>query len=346
MPNFDSGAYFLTVLCPVNVEPLPDEDLVKGISPPKTGTSPVHMLRRQLARLAPAQQTPESMDDQTKSPFTYNTRVHFARFVVIDDAMYVGRKPRNAIVSQLVQLLPVGEGLKKRFDPVIPQIQDHLPNPYLFFSMDFDAPDGAEESRDSLLRELWSHDGCREDLKSIFQYCRQFLERVRDDDPQSFAKYIADCQVETTMPFHDYFMDNVPVNALPSPIKQIGVWALVTTAATFVLLQWLVLPGLLGCFGLLLALLLSLAAGVFAGYRLVVAAGQKPFPAAPNSTLPEVLKSLYVKNAFTRFAIENQMLSIDPSRAQTLYEQFGSFLSAEKPQDLNQPTQQPGVIGF
>ena len=249
-------------------------------------------------------------------------------------------------LSQLLQLLPVGEALKKKFDPIIPQAQDHLPNPYLFFSMDFDAPDGGDESRDSLLRALWAHDECRAHLKSIFQYCRQFLLRVRDDDPHSFAKYIADCQVETTMPFHDYFMDGVPVNALPSPIKQIGIWALVAAVVAFALLQWFVVPEFLGCFGLLLALLLALGAGVFVGYRLVVAAGQKPFPAAPNSTLPEVLKSLYVKNAFTRFAIENQMLSTDPSQAQTLYERFGAFLAAEKPQDVDQPTQQPGVVGF
>ena len=71
--------------------------------------------------------------------------------------MYVGRKTNDAILSQLIAILPfVSPSIKKKFDPIIPQPEDRLPNPYLFFSMDFDAPDGSDESRNSLLRELWS----------------------------------------------------------------------------------------------------------------------------------------------------------------------------------------------
>lgn len=347
MPNFDMGAYFLTVLCPVSTTTLPDDKAAKGVAPARTGTSPVHALREQLARLAPAQQTPESVDDKAKSPFVYHTRVHFARFVVIDDAMYVGRKTNDAILSQLIAILPfVSPSIKKKFDPIIPQPEDRLPNPYLFFSMDFDAPDGSDESRDSLLRELWSGHESGKLLKNIFHYCEEFPQRVRDDDPQAFAKYIADCQVETTMPFHDYFMDNVPVSKLPSPAKNILIAAVAAIVGTFAVLQWLVLPEFLGCLRYLISIPLALAVGVFLGVRLTVAAGQKPFPPAPSSTLPEVLKSLHVKNAFTRFVIDNQARSIDPADAQTLYDRFGAFLEAEKPLDLNGPTQEPGVIGF
>ena len=56
MPNFDSGAYFLTVLCPVETAtiPLPSPESLN--SPGRGGTSPVHELRKALAELAPAQQ--------------------------------------------------------------------------------------------------------------------------------------------------------------------------------------------------------------------------------------------------------------------------------------------------
>ena len=38
-----------------------------------------------------------------------------------------------------------------------------------------------------------------------------------------------------------------------------------------------------------------------------MAAGAKPFPTAPDSDLPTVLKALHLQHAFTRFAIDNQM---------------------------------------
>jgi hypothetical protein len=346
MPNFDSGAYFLTVLCPVETATIPTRSPESRDSPSGGGTSPVHDLRKALAELAPAQQTTATCDGDLKSPFSYNLRAHFARFVVIDDFMFVGRKPENAWISTIVQALPyVSERFKQKFDPIIPQPQDHLRHPYLFFSADFDARDGSDESRDSFLRDLWSEPRSREDLKKIFCYCRDFSARVRDDSPESFAKYIADCQVETTMPFHDYWMDNVPINALPQPgLKILAASVGAGVIASFLLHSWLFSGW--GCLGLLLTLIGGLAAAVFVGNALVLIAGSKPFPAAPNSTLPEVLKSLHVKNAFTQFIIDNQLASVDPAAAGDLQRRFREFLEQERPDDLQGPTQSPGVIGF
>ena len=281
-----------------------------------------------------------------KSPFSYNLRAHFARFVVIDDFMFVGRKPTDGFLENVVPALPfLSKRFKQKFDPIVPQPQDHLRHPYLFFSADFDAADGGDESRDSFLRELWSEPKSREDLKKIFRYCRDFNARVREDEPQSFAKYIADCQVETTMPFHDYWMDNVPMNALPQPGRKIGLWSLAAAIAAFLLLHFWLFAGW-GCLGLLLSLIGAIGAAVVVGNALVVIEGSKPFPAAPDSTLRDVLKSLHVKNAFTQFIIDNQLASVDPAAAGDLQRRFREFLEQERPDDVAGPTQSPGVIGF
>ena len=79
-----------------------------------------------------------------------------------------------------------------------------------------------------------------------------------------------------------------------------------------------------------------------------MAAGRKPFPAAPDSDLPTVLKSLHLQRAFTRFAIDSQMQAAGPdaASAQQLYDEFAAFVAANKPDDLHDPTQAPGVIGI
>ena len=60
-------------------------------------------------------------------------------------------------------------------------------------------------------------------------------------------------------------------------------------------------------------------------------AGAKPFPAAPDSDLPTVLKALHLQRTFTRFAIDNQLLAADPASAQELHAAFRDFV------DVNQP---------
>ena len=68
--------------------------------------------------------------------------------------------------------------------------------------------------------------------------------------------------------------------------------------------------------------------------------GRKPFPTAPNSNLPAVLKALYVQRQFTGLAIAAQAQD-----DQTLYDLFGRFVVEHKPTDPRTPTQEPGVIG-
>ncbi len=349
MPNFDSGTYFLTALLPVdNGSLILDDTGASGNLPKKAVTSPVHALRKELARLAPAQQSPQTAPNGPQSPFARNLRTHFARFVVIDDTAFVGRKTTDAVLGALLAALPfTSAGFKAKFDPIVPQPQDHLANSYLFFSVDFDATGGETEERDSYLRELWSDPNCRSDLRKIFKYCFEFEERVRDDDPQSFANYIADCQLETTMPFHDYFPNDVPLDALPpAPVGKVLATAAGSAFLVFAVLYFGLLGGLPGLSGFLIAALAGLGAGGYAAYRYIIFLGGKPLPAAPNATLRDVLKALHVKAAFTRFAIDNQMRSADPDAAKELYDRFGDFVATHKPQENSGPTQKPGIIGI
>jgi Tn3 transposase DDE domain len=197
MPTFDGGHYFLTVLVPVKTDPIP------AGSP---FTSPVHALRKKLAMLPPAQQTPACCDGQ--SPFARNTRNDFARFVVIDDVAYNGRVTQNSLGLALQNALS-----KVKINLVVAQPQDHLSCPFLLFSADFDAECGADSKRDSYLATLWNT--MEAELREIFTHCEGF-DGVNDE--VSFAKYIARCQIETTMPFNDYYVD------LDATVKSLPVW--------------------------------------------------------------------------------------------------------------------------
>jgi len=87
---------------------------------------------------------------------------------------------------------------------------------------------------------------------------------------------------------------------------------------------------------------------ILAAYASVMAFGGKPFPSAPDADLPTVLKSLHLRNAFTRFVIASQMQAAgaDAASAQKLYDDFKAFVADNKPHDLDSPTQAPGVICF
>jgi hypothetical protein len=330
MPTYDGGHYFLTALVPIQTRPIKDGPVV---------TSPVHALRKQLDLLPPAAQTPACSNRQ--SPFARSTRTHFARFVVIDDVAYPGRLSDNTLVAAAT-----GEVLTNA------QPQDNLSCPFLLFVVDFDAASGDDSERDAYLSELWSVMGA--DLANIFWFCHGFDAT----DGKGFAAYIAKCQLETTMSFNDYYAVMPDLPSWPVSIYKwgaiIAIGALgIGVLATIVLLIALllgasVLPWLQGAGWLSLAGAAALILVVLVAYTTVMAAGKKPFPAASDSDLKSVLKSLYVQRAFTRFAIDNQELAAatDEPSAQKLHDAFKAFVADNKPYDLDGPTQAPGVIGF
>ena len=329
MPNFDGGHYFLTALLPVKTGLLDDGD--------RSYTSHTHALRSYLAWLAPALQSRENEKRKVNSPFARNRRTHFARLVVIDDVAFNGRTGRNSLLVALAMRAAslTGLGFLKKFDPLRPQRVDQLPSPYLIVILDFDAPSGDDAVLDAYLRELWAEMG--EELGHIVKHCDGF-DRVRG--AEAFAHALRQRQVETTMPFNDYWQSPPDLDALALPLAK--------TAAPAALGLAVLLAGLIGwlcaahvapwrwvaCVGA--ALLLG---GLAYAYRTVMRHGARPFPTAPGSDLPSVLKALHVQQKFVRFATDNQ-----GADAGTLHAAFGAFLAAHKPENLEQPTQQPGVV--
>jgi hypothetical protein len=324
MPTFDGGHYFLTIVIPIRTAPVEDGFAV---------TSPVHALRKRLSLMPAAAETPARGGGQ--SPFARNKRNHFARFVIIDDVAYTGRTGRNTLW-----------GLVCGDDLAVAQPQDHLKCPFLVFVVDFDAKSGADAERDSYLIELWNTMG--QDLREIFLFCEGFKSQVTD--AVSFAAYIASCQLETTMSFNDYYAD---IPTLPAWPEKIFLWAgmvslLVLGLGLFGLFMpslqtWLPYP-----FVLVIVGAVALVAVIPVAYASIMVAGRKPFPSAPDSDLPSVLKALYLRRTFTRFAIDSQMQAagMDAASAQKLYDDFAAFVAANKPNDINVPTQAPGVVGI
>jgi hypothetical protein len=319
MPTFDGGHCFLTALLPIKTMEVVDNN---GMC-----SSPIHMVRDALAVLPTARQSPDTELLPKISPFVLNPQTHFARFVVIEDVVFNGRTPTNAILDQ---------SDRTNGRPI-----DQLPCPYLLFTADFDAPKGTHEELRAWLRAVWST--MRADLEPVFTHCHGYATRSGTAD--GFADYIIGCQIETTMPFNDYWPAPPPLAAMSAPLliaagvaTALAVGAALWTLAAHVGWATWLWPWLY-CIEVLAVLLVAIAAGGYVAYRWVMWHGGKPFPMAPNSDLPSVLKALYLQRQIINFAIAMQ-----GQDAETLYRRFGAFLEEHRPHDTNDKTQKPGII--
>ncbi|MEA3278002.1 MAG: hypothetical protein U9Q81_22500 [Pseudomonadota bacterium] len=314
MPNFDGGHYFLSVLVPIRIESVSIGD---GCC-----RSHADLLRETLTQLPTARQNVVTRKARLNSPFARNTLNHLARFVVIDDVVYNGRIQSDAVLSKIT-----GES------PLDAQLVDRLRCSYLFFGADIDASGDGSVAVRAYTDALWLT--MHEELDAVFRHCIGF-DRVKD--AQGFFDYIIRCQVETTMPFNDYWTTPIPAKSVPlKGIVGVSAVLALATVTTF-LLQLFDVDG--ASWGWLSVLGAVLTVGYAVGlYFYLVTKGQTPFPTAPNSDLPSVLKALYLQQRFIDFAIDAQ-----GTDAQMLYRTFGAFVDSERPQDVNGPTQEPGVI--
>jgi hypothetical protein len=332
MPNFDGGHYFLTALIPVRAEAAQDARGTTWVS------SHVHLLREKLASMPTALQSWAAEQTAVNSPFARDPRTHFARLVVIDDVAFNGRVHRDAIGTALRGAL--GGVLKRKLvgsDPTQPFPVDHLPHPYLIFVSDFDAKNGDDSELDSYLRGLWSV--MDDTWRDILMHCHGHDPNAGAD---GFVRLIKACQVETTMPFNDYYV----------PLPKLEGKSLTGLVAPLLVALVLFVAGLIG--GLLtawfgghggmwwLAALIGLVAlpltAVFA-VRGITAAAQAPLPTGHRTDLISVTKALYLQQAFTRFAIAQQGTAPD-----ALYAAFGDFLRQHRPEDPLAPTQARGTV--
>ena len=287
------------------------------------------MVRHELAVLPTARQSPITMKSDKNSPFTRNARTHFARFVVIDDVTFNGRMPTNAIFDQS--------------DRTVGRPVDHLPCPYLLFTADFDARNGSQQELRAWLLSVWTD--MRGDLEPIFKHCYGYEATVTTAD--GFADYIIRHQIDTTMPFNDYWPGIPPLKSISVPllaaaglVTGLGVGTALYALAAQVGWPQFLWPWLY-CAEVIAIVLLAIAAGVYVAYRWVMWHGSKPFPMAPHSDLPTVLKSLYLQRQTIRFAIDMQ-----GKNDQTLYEAFGAFLAEHEIDNTGVKTQSPGVISI
>ena len=256
------------------------------------------------------------------SPFARCTRTHFVRLFVIDQPYFNGRTPTDGLVQAIrnTQLLT-------------PQPVDQLASPWLAVIIDFDArPDEPDGGLTSYLEGLWTK--MEPEMRAIFSHCFEF---GTVSSAEAFASYIKRCQVETTMPFNDYWTGPPPFPALTLNgllAGLVGLTALLVVAATAALrlfdasLWWVMI-------GVPAALLLA----AWCVYRFVLLRGHKPFPTAPHADLPSVLKALYLQQRFVRFAASNQTATDE-----ALFDAFGAFVATQQPSNIAEPTRQPGRI--
>lgn len=314
MPNFDGGHYFLTVLIPVRA------GLCSDPRTDATVTSHTQALRAALVALPTALQTPATEKIGINSPFARSDRTHFARFAILDDVAFNGRGQRD----------PIKVALKLAPQPSVTDPVDRLPCAYLILVADFDTPDGSDAALADYLGHLWSV--MEPELREILAHTEG---HDRAKDAAGFVRLIRACQVETTMPFTDYWQGAPPLT--PLPLKKLLLPAIVSAGA-------LVLGLVIGLFEddwlwLALAGLVALPLALWFAYSRVMAAGAQPFPMAPRSDLPSVLKALYLQQHFTRFATDTQGMS-----PEALHAAFGEFLATHRPEDAAAPTQHRGVV--
>ena len=310
MPNYDAGHYFLTVFAPVRL----DSVLVEGQSHARR-----HLIRERLAALPAGERTVVSKGKGNDSPFARSLSTHFVRMFVMDDVVFNGRAAADTLWSKI-----------RKTDLLKPQPVDRLSTPFLVVSVDFDAASGDDSELNVYLTDLWGRASV--ELTDIFQHCVGFEGAASAAD---FCRYIKKCQIETTMPFNDYWSAPPALSDLSLTPYLAGAGAgLVAILFGFGLHRG----------GLVAAGLAVILLAVLLGYRRVMAAGQQPFPKsappAPGPDLPTVLKALYVQRAFTELAIAAQGRS-----DQDIFDAFGKFVAETHPDEIVSPSQVPGVIG-
>lgn len=330
MPDFDSGHIFLTTMAPIR-DSAADEH---------THTSYTQAARIALAKIPTALQSPATQKTAINSPFARNKRTHLARMFVLNDVIYNGRTGKNALWAAL-----------SRDDPATPKPVDRLNTSYVVFCADIDAveEDGSElpkeltptmkrRVRDAYARTLWNT--MKTELRSVYSNCVGFETVETADD---FATYLNRCHVETTMPFHDYYISSPKFHLLPVTPLLVAVG--VPLVFTLISLLWRIFVGtelpVIGMDALWATVLGAIVTGL-AGFAAVAYAnknGEKPLPPAKYDDLPSVLKALYLQQQFADFVVGAQGTS--PA---DLHRDFGAFLERHKPSDKFQPSQPPGVI--
>lgn len=307
MADFDAGHYFLTIAAPVERN---GTVTVNG-----KRRSRIDHLRDTLASLPTAQQDEFSSETTLNSPFARVPGTHFARFFVLDDVRYNGRRPSNPILNLIFNVqMTVAEGV------------DHLPHAYLVMTIDFDALDGSKASLRAYSNDLWRN--MPDELAMIFGHCIGF-DGVNSE--QSFFDFLQRMQLHTTMPFNDYWTAAPPITN-PLPLFA----AIAAGFPAVALATWISGIWVWGQWGLIALASLTVVAAIIV---ITITRGLTPFPRAPDSDLASILKAAYIQQMFVGFMIDNLGRG-----GNDLYAAFEAFRTTHQPDAVQGPTQPSGVL--
>ncbi len=306
MANYDAGHYFLTVAAPIDRN---GEVKVAGKS-----RSLINNLHDTLSQLSTSQQDLVEAN-RTECCFARLPGTHFVRFFVLGDVRYNGRRPSNPIYDLIFNVqMTVAEKV------------DHLPDAYLIMTIDFDAPDGSEASLRAYTDSMWHL--MSEEATLIFGHCLTFDEV---DGSDGFFDFIKRCQINTTMPFSDYWTSDPPISN-PLPLFA----GLAVGFPVLALLAWERSLWTWNGWGLVGLTVLAVMATIIG---ITVKRGLTPFPAAPDSDIESVLKAVYIQQMFTGFMTDNLGRG-----GKDLYDAFQTFRETHRPANLSGPTQPSGVL--
>jgi hypothetical protein len=229
MPNFDAGHYFLTVLAPVRVESV------------RQSHSHRHLLRDVLDKIPTGERTAASVGRARPVPFAKNNRTHLARFAVLDQTVFNGRVSGDTLLGLVCNKF---RPATQTTDPLKPQWVDLLRSPFLLFAADFDAASGSDDELRGYLTGL--RNDMSDELNDIFEHCYGFDGVTTANQ---FFEYVKKCQIETTMPFNDYWSVAPAFQDFPFSRYLIGMGlvAVLVGLGGWYLLGFRVLSVIIGC---------------------------------------------------------------------------------------------------
>ena len=383
MPSNEAGFYQLTALLPIKTGPYirlnPDQSA--GV-PSDNPQSYVHHLKACLNQLSDS--FLKNIDPKRSSAdhlhlFDYTCCTHFARFVVIDQLFYNGRRRNDSLIDFLRVLFVNGDFLSKK-DEI-----DEFDSPYLLITIDFDCDPDSSSCVQDYLSELWPY--AKEDLTEIFHHCQGFsLPSPPQDQPfeshradwhayHTVERMLLSHEVETTYPYSAYFWaaDKVqrwdPCTDEVSPSVYRNRWILIIIGILpfiLVVAAILILPFYLGSlfFNLLYErafselnladfyqawnrwglvgfglTVTSLILFMFA-WRYFIDSANTPLPKINGVDLKSITKALFLQAKLLEMYGDWQ--EIDNFDKATLRQRFASFLDVNKPSDLHSPSLQPG----
>jgi len=383
MPSNEAGFYQLTALLPVKTGPY------KALSGEKnvpqycnSSQSYTHHLKDYLNQLSDSFLS--NIDSKLSKSgdlhlFDHTRCTHFARFVVIDQLFYNGRRRHDSLID-FFRTLAAGKDLLSKKDKI-----DQLESPYLLIAIDFDCHPSSTSCVQDYLSDLWPY--ASQELTEILHHCegfylpvpprgKRFTSRTADWNAyRTVERMILSHEVETTYPFSAYFWvaDKVkrwnPSTDRVSPSEFKNRWLLFGIGILpflLVIVSLLILPFYLGSlffnwlyqnvppgaelsefyqawnrWGIIgFALsVISVILFMFA-WRYFINRANQPMPQIKGVDLKSISKSLYLQGEFLE--MYKRWQDHDGFSKSSIRQHFSCFLDKHQPSDIESPSLQPG----